>query len=146
LTVSLIPWAAIFLAPVVGMIIDRVGHAQRWVMGGQLLLAGVLAGMASNVVPAAPAMLLVGVTFATVATATYALPASLVPAARVGFAFGFITAFSNLGNLAGPAIAGAIRDDGHGWGTAWTFLAGAALIGAAAAATIRENRGSEPSE
>ena len=66
--------------------------------------------MAFRFLPPAPAMLLVGATFATVATATYSLPATLVSATRVGFAFGFITAFSNLGNLAGPAIAGGIHD------------------------------------
>ncbi len=146
LTVSLIPWAAIFLAPIIGILIDRTGHAQRWVVGGQLLLSGVLAGMAWQVLPPAPAMLLIGVTFATVATATYSLPASLVPAARVGFAFGFITAFSNLGNLVGPAITGAIHDHSHGWATAWTLLAVAALIGAVAASRVRGNRAEEPSE
>jgi len=146
LTVSLIPWAAIFLAPIAGILIDRTGHASRWVVGGQVILATVLVGMASRVLPPAPAMLLVGVTFATVATATYSLPAVLVSATRVGFAFGFITAFSNLGNLVGPAITGAIHDRSHGWGTAWILLAAAALVGAIAAATIRENRAAAPSE
>lgn len=146
LTVSLIPWVAIFLAPIVGVLIDRTGHAKRWVVGGQLLLAGVLAGMASQSLPPAAAMLLVGITYATVATATYTLPASLVPAARIGFAFGFITAFSNLGNLAGPALTGAIHDQSHSWNTAWALLAVAALIAAGAAATIRENRAVAPLE
>jgi NNP family nitrate/nitrite transporter-like MFS transporter len=146
LKVSLIPWAAIFLAPLVGILIDRFGHPSRWVMAGKLILAGVLAGMAGHILPPAPAMLLVGVTFATVATATYALPATLVQPARVGFAFGFITAFSNLGNLVGPAVTGAIHDHTEGWGTAWTLLAIAALVGAGAAALVRENRAAEPSE
>ena len=145
LRVSLIPWAAIFLGPAVGLLIDRIGHATRWVVGGQLLLSGVLAGMASQVLPPVPAMLLVGVTFATVATATYALPGTLVNATRVGFAFGFITAFSNLGNLVGPTITGAIHDHSHGWGTAWTLLAFAALGGAVAASLIRGNRAAAPS-
>ena len=146
LMVSLIPWAAIFLAPLVGTLIDRFGHPSRWVMVGKLILAGVLAGMAGQFLPPALAMLLVGVTFATVATATYALPAVLVHPARVGFAFGFITAFSNLGNLVGPAVTGAIHDQTHAWGIAWTVLAAAAFVGAAAAATVTENRGAGPSE
>jgi predicted MFS family arabinose efflux permease len=148
LTVSLIPWVAIFLAPITGMLIDRTGHAPRWLMGGQLLLTAVLAGMAFRSLPPAPAMLLVGATFATVATATYSLPATLVAATRVGFAFGFITAFSNLGNLAGPAIAGGIHDRTESWGSVWLLLAGCAVLGAIAALVveIRGSRASAPSE
>jgi len=148
LTVSLIPWVAIVLAPVTGLLIDRVGHAGRWLLAGQLLLAGVLAGMAFAFLPPAPAMLLVGATFATVATATYSLPATLVAATRVGFAFGFITAFSNLGNLAGPAIAGGIHDRTGSWRLVWILLAVCAAVGAIAALVVelRGNRAAAPSE
>ncbi len=148
LTVSLIPWVAIVLAPITGILIDRTGHAPRWLLAGQLLLTGVLAGMAFRFLPPAPAMLLVGATFATVATATYSLPATLVSATRVGFAFGFITAFSNLGNLAGPAIAGGIHDRTGSWLPVWMLLAGCAVFGAIAALVveIRGNRASAPSE
>ena len=148
LTVSLIPWVAIFLGPLTGSLIDRTGRAAHWVVAGQLILTGVLAGMALRLLPPAPAMLLVGVTFATVATATYSLPAGLVPATRVGFAFGFITAFSNLGNLVGPALTGAIHDRSVGWSFGWALLAAGALAGAAAAALIavRESRAAAPSE
>jgi MFS family permease len=148
LTVSLIPLVAIFLSPIAGTLIDRSGRAARWVVAGQLILGATLAGMAWRLLPPAPAMLLVGVTFATVATATYALPGGLVPAARVGFAFGFITAFSNLGNLVGPAVAGAIHDRTASWTFAWALLAAGALAGACAAARIAltENRAAGPSE
>jgi DHA1 family inner membrane transport protein len=148
LKVSLIPWVAIFLAPITGTLIDRTGRAARWVLAGHVILAFVLAGMALRWLPAAPAMLLVGVTFATIATATYALPAVLVCAARVGFAFGFITAFSNLGNLAGPAIAGGIHDRTGGWSLVWILLAAGATLGAVAALVveIRGNRAAGPLE
>jgi len=108
----------------------------------------VLAAMALRFIPPVPAMVLVGVTFATVATATYSLPAVLVSAARIGFAFGLITAFSNLGNIAGPAVAGAIRDHRGGWTVAWAVLSTAALVGAVAAGRLvfTENRAAEPSE
>jgi len=145
---SLIAWVAIVLSPLVGSLIDRTGRAARWVLSGQLLLAIVLAAMAAAIIPPAPAMLLVGVTFATVSTSTYSMPAALVPAARIGFAFGFITAFSNLGNLVGPAAAGAIRDHVGGWAVAWAVLAAAALVGAVAAGrlVVTENRAAAPSE
>jgi predicted MFS family arabinose efflux permease len=148
LTVSIIPWVALFLAPLAGALIDRTGRAAPWALAGQVILCSVLAAMALRVISPVPAMLLVGVTFATVSTATYSLPAVLVSASRVGFAFGFITAFSNLGNIAGPATAGAIRDHLGGWTVAWAVLAAAALIGAVAAGRLvaTENRAAEPSQ
>ena len=148
ITVSLIPCVEIFLAPLAGAFIDRTGLAAPWLLAGHLILCGVLAAMALRVIHPIPAMLLVGVTFATVATATYSLPAVLVSAARIGFAFGFITAFSNLGNIAGPAVAGAIRDHLGGWAVAWGVLAAAALVGAIAAwrLVLTENRAAAPSE
>ena len=137
---SLIAWVALVLSPLVGTLIDRTGRAARWVLGGQLLLAAVLAAMAAAIMPPIPAMLLVGVTFAAVSTATYSLPAALVPAARIGFAFGFITAFSNLGNIVGPAVSGAIRDRIGGWALVWAILAAAAMLGAIAAFRIGPSR------
>lgn len=145
---SLIAWVAIILSPMVGSLIDRTGSPARWILAGQLLLAGVLAAMAAAVIPPALAMLLVGVTFATVSTSTYSMPAVLVSPARVGFAFGFITAFSNLGNLVGPAAAGAVRDRVGGWTLVWAVLAGIAFLGAVAdfRLAIRGNRAAAPSE
>jgi MFS family permease len=104
--------------------------------------------MATSIVPPAAAMLLVGVAFATVSTSTYSMPAAIVSPARVGFAFGFITAFSNLGNLAGPAAAGAVRDRVGEWALVWASLAGLAVLGAVAARRlrVRENRAAAPSE
>ncbi len=144
---SLIAWVAIFLSPLVGSLIDRTGRTARWLLGGQLLLTGVLAAMAATVITPVPAMLLVGVTFAMVSTSTYSMPAELMPPARIGFAFGFITAFSNLGNLWGPAMAGAIRDHAGGWTIAWAVLAGCALVGAIATLPlpVRGSRGAAPS-
>jgi MFS family permease len=145
---SLIAWVAIFLSPLVGSLIDRTGRTARWLLGGQLLLAGVLAAMAAAVIAPIPAMLLVGATFAMVSTSTYSMPAELVPPDRIGFAFGFITAFSNLGNLWGPAMAGAIRDQAGGWTIAWAVLAGCAFVGAIAALRlpVRGSRGAAPSQ
>jgi DHA1 family inner membrane transport protein len=145
---SLIAWVALVLSPLAGSLIDRTKRAARWLLGGQLLLAAVLAAMAASVITPALAMLLVGVSFATVSTSTYSMPAVLVPASRVGFAFGFITAFSNLGNLVGPAAAGALRDHLGGWALAWAILGTGALIGGIAASRlpVRENRAAVPSE
>jgi MFS family permease len=69
----------------------------------------------------------------------------IVPAAQVGFAFGFITAFSNLATLVGPAATGAISDTVTGWTIPWAVLAAASLVGAAAAGFIRPESPAEAS-
>lgn len=136
LTVTLVTWMSLLLNPLVGTLIDRWGHAVRWVVGGELVLAVALGLMAAGGIAPVPAMLLIGLTAASVPTATYSLPGRLVVPARVGFAFGFITAFSNLGTLAGPAAAGALRDAFGGWSLPWATLAVFALLGATAALLV----------
>ncbi len=130
LTVTAITWVSLLLNPLVGTAIDRTGVPHRWAAGGQILFTAVLAVMALGVLPPLPAMLLVGLAAAVVPTAVYSLPARLVPPERIAFAFGFITAFSNLGTLAGPAAAGAIRDRLPAWPPVWLLLAVLALAGA----------------
>jgi predicted MFS family arabinose efflux permease len=137
LTVTIITWTTLVLNPVIGAAIDRTGRAAPWVAGGQLVLTGVLAAMAAGAIGPAPAMVLFGVGAAAVLTATYSLPGRLVPPAQVGFAFGFITAFSNLATLAGPAAVGALRDTVGSWSVPWAALAVATMAGAAVVVWIR---------
>ncbi len=136
-TVTLIMWMALVLSPVFGAVIDRISRPAAWVFGGLVLLTLTLGLMAIGAIGAVVAMILVGVCAAAVPTATYALPARIVPATRVGFAFGFITAFSNLGTVIGPPVAGAILDASGDWFLMWIVLAALAGLGATSAALIR---------
>jgi len=135
--VTLIMWVSLIFSPLLGAAIDRVGRPTAWVFSGLVLLTLTLGLMATESVGAGVAMVLVGLCAAAVPTATYALPAQIVPPARVGFAFGLITAFSNLGTVWGPAAAGAILDASGDWFLVWIVLAALAGLGATAAALIR---------
>lgn len=137
LIITAVTWVSLLLNPIVGHLIDRFGSPRTWVVAGQLLFAAVLTAMALGLLPPLAAMLLVGLAAATIPTAVYSLPARLVEPGQVGFAFGFITAFSNLGTLAGPAAAGAIRDATSSWFPLWLALAAVALLAALAAAAVR---------
>jgi len=137
LVVTAIPWVMLVAAPLAGAAIDRVGRPALWCGGGMLLLAGVLGAMACGFLAPVMAMTLVGVGGALVQPATYALPSRLVPAERVGFAFGFITALSNLGTVAGPTAIGAMRDAHASWPALWLALSACALLGALASASVR---------
>jgi len=141
MTVTGIMWVSLVLSPVAGLLIDRVGRPLVWLVAGNVLLGAVLAAMAAGVVLPLVAMLLVGVAAAAVPTATYTLPSRLVAASRVGFAFGFITAFSNLGTVIGPAAAGAVRDATGTWALPWAVLAATALAAGVAAWAVGAGRG-----
>ncbi len=137
LTVTIVMWVSLIASPVAGAVIDRAGRPERWVTVAMTALSGVLLAMAFADLPAIAAMLLVGCCAAVIPTATYALPGRLVPAERVGFAFGLITALSNLGTVVGPSLAGGLRDATSSWSLPWVVLAGAALAGAFASLPIR---------
>ncbi len=140
LTVTLVMWVAMIGSPMVGTIIDRTARPNRWLVAGLLVQAACLATMAVDRLGPTPAMLGIGLAAALVPTAVYALPGRLVAPERVGFAFGFITSFSNIGTLAGPAASGRLIDLVGSWPLIWAMLGTAALIAAVAAITIRPRR------
>jgi predicted MFS family arabinose efflux permease len=133
LIVSTLTWVQLLGTPLLGAAVDRTGGAPWWCVGGLATLALAALAMATGALPALAAMVLVGVAAAAVPPAVYSLPSRLVPATRVGLAFGFITALSNLGTLAGPAAAGGVRDASPSWPLLWCLLAGVAALGAVAA-------------
>ncbi len=137
LATSLITWVALVGTPLAGAAIDRSGSPRLWCVAGLGVMAGTLGLMAAGTVSAVVAMVALGLAVAVVPPAVYSLPATLVPPERTGHAFGFITALSNLGALAGPAFAGAVRDATPAWAPVWGSLAVAALAGAAVASLAR---------
>jgi predicted MFS family arabinose efflux permease len=126
LTVTAVMWIAMVGSPIVGWTIDGAGRPGPWVSAGLLIQGATLVGMATGVIGPFPAMLGIGMAAALVPTAVYASPAHLVEPRRVGFAFGFMTAFSNLGTITGPALSGRLLDLTSRWNGVWWALALAA--------------------
>jgi predicted MFS family arabinose efflux permease len=137
LRTSVITWVAMLGTPLAGAAIDRSGRPQAWCTAGVGIMAVTLALMAVGAAPVVIAMAALGVVAAVVPPAFYSMPSRLVPPSRVGFAFGFITALSNLGTVAGPALAGAVRDATPAWSALWGAFAGVALLGTGFAALMR---------
>lgn len=140
LMTSVVTWVALFGTPLAGGLIDRTGGAERWCAAGLGMLTATLALMAAGALPAAIAMVAVGLVASIVPPAVYSLPEKLVPTGRVGLAFGFITALSNLGTVLGPALAGAVRDATPSWPAVWATLALVALLSFGVACLTRPPR------
>ncbi len=128
LVVTIVMWVAMIGSPLVGTFIDRTSRPTRWVTVGLLIQCATLAGAAFGLFEPTPTMLGIGLASALVPTAVYALPGLLVQPERVGFAFGFITMFSNFGTIVGPAAVGALLDRTGSWPLVWAVLAGVALV------------------
>jgi predicted MFS family arabinose efflux permease len=137
LIVTIVMWVAMIGSPLIGSLIDRTSSPTRWVVGGLLIQGATLAGTASGLLLPTSAMLGIGLAAALVPTAVYALPGLLVKPERVGFAFGFITSFSNLGTIVGPAAIGVVLDRTGSWTLVWGALAGIALVATVVSAAVR---------
>jgi predicted MFS family arabinose efflux permease len=137
LIVTIVMWVAMIGSPLAGTLIDRTSSPTRWVAVGLTIQGATLAGAASGLLSPTPAMLGIGLATALVPTAIYALPGLLVQPDRVGFAFGFITMFSNLGTIAGPAAVGALIDRAVPWSLVWGLLAGTALLALVTISRVR---------
>ncbi len=142
LVTSVITWVALFGTPLAGALIDRTGNPTAWCVAGLGVLAATLALMTAGALPAIAAMAAIGLVASAVPPAFYSLPPRLVPAGRVGLAFGFITALSNLGTVVGPAVAGAVRDATPSWSAVWGVLGAVACGGAAVVSMARPSRSS----
>jgi predicted MFS family arabinose efflux permease len=137
LIVTIVMWVAMIGSPLVGTLIDRTSQPTRWVLGGLGVQGATLIGASTGLLAPIPAMLGIGLAAALVPTAIYALPGRLVEPERVGFAFGFITMFSNLGTIVGPATVGALIDTSMTWTLIWGLLAAIAFVAAAVSTAVR---------
>jgi MFS family permease len=137
LIVTIVMWVAMIGSPLVGILIDRTSRPTRWVVAGLAVQGITLIGAAVGILAPTPAMFGIGLAAALVPTAIYALPGLLVSPERVGFAFGFITTFSNLGTITGPAAVGALLDGNASWALVWGSLAAAAFAAATVSTAVK---------
>ena len=103
-------WGSIVLAPVVGMLIDRLGH--KWVFvavgcGGSALLLYLIPELNHH---AAILSISIGIFVAILTPAIFSLPAELLPESVMGFGFGILGTGAGIGMAVGPYIVGSLRD------------------------------------
>ena len=114
-------WGSIILAPVVGILIDRIG--KKWLFvsvgcGGIAILLYLMPGFTAH---AAIFAISIGVFTAILTPAIFALPAELLPERMTGFGFGVIGTSFGIGVSLGPLVVGSLRDATGNY--LWSFVA-----------------------
>ena len=130
---SLIALVAVFTSPLGGVISDRIGSRKKLValplavMGTMFLFPfQVSAGSIAAV------MILIGVFFGPIPTATFAAVPEVMPSPKlIGIGMGVVALGQNLGMVVGPAMFGRIVDS-MGWTAAGYSLIPVAAIGVVA--------------
>lgn len=114
-------WGSIVLAPIVGLLIDRLGHKWAFVAigcGGTALLLYLIPEFNQH---AAILSISIGVFVAILTPAIFSLPAELLPESVMGFGFGIMGTGAGIGISVGPYIVGSLRDATGDY--LWSFAA-----------------------
>jgi MFS family permease len=128
-TTSIIITASMLLAPFAGRLVDRVGRrASVMVLGSLLMIPAHLVLGLTDIPPVMP-MILLGAAFVLVPASIWPSVPLIVDEARVGTAFGLMTAFQNLGLLTFPYLNGLLRDLTHGYTASQVMFAGLGTAG-----------------
>lgn len=114
-TTSIIITASMFLAPFAGNLVDRIGRRATLMIIGSLLMipSHLLLGL-TDLPPVFP-MILLGAAFVLVPACIWPTVPLIVDEARVGTAFGLMTAIQNAGLFVFPLLNGSLRDQTHGY-------------------------------
>jgi MFS family permease len=118
-------WGSIILAPIVGMLIDRIG--KKWLFvsvgcGGMAILLSLIPIFTNH---AAIIVISIGVFIALVTPAIFSFPAELLSESAIGFGFGIFGTVLGIGVAVGPYIVGNLRDATGNY--LWSFAAMAIL-------------------
>ncbi len=114
-------WGSIILAPIVGILIDRIGGKWLFVTIGCVGIAVLLYLMSWLNGQAAVISILLGVFVAMVPPAIFSSPADLLPERLGGLGFGIIGTMFGVGVFLGPYIVGILRDISGTY--LWSFTA-----------------------
>ncbi|MCL4531939.1 MAG: MFS transporter [Actinobacteria bacterium] len=98
------------ISPLIGYILDRVGHEEAIIgIGGLLIAAGIFSISSSAFFPIV-FLAVISLGNAIIPAPIYALPPRLLKPQLLGIGFGIVSTGTNLGIVLGPYVAGFARD------------------------------------
>ena len=110
--VSMLPFATVIFAPLFGILVDKLGHATRWMLGGAVLalIAHLLLAFAPAGVPfwGYLSMVFLGFGYSLVPASMWPSVPKIVPDKVLGTAYSLIYWIQNLGLMLFKMLAGVI--------------------------------------
>ena len=110
--VSMLPFATVIFAPLFGILVDKLGHPTRWMLGGAVLalVAHLLLAFAPSGVPfwGYLSMVFLGFGYSLVPAAMWPSVPKIVPDKVLGTAYSLIYWIQNLGLMLFKMLAGFI--------------------------------------
>ena len=110
--VSMLPFATVIFAPLFGILVDKIGHGTRWMLGGSVLAlaAHLLLAFAPAGVPfwGYLSMVFLGFGYSLVPAAMWPSVPKIVPDKVLGTAYSLIYWIQNLGLMLFKMLAGVI--------------------------------------
>lgn len=122
-------WGSLILAPIIGILIDRIGGKWLFVTIGCAGIAVLLYLMSWFTGQATLISILIGVAVAMVPPAIFSFPAELLPERLAGLGFGIIGTMFGVGVFLGPYVAGFLRDATGAYLWSFTAMAVFAALG-----------------
>lgn len=136
--------AAIFLTPFFGWVVDRIGRRAFFMAGGTALLGLSFASLALGSYALPLSTVFIGIAFSLVPAALWPAVAQLVSPVRLGTAYGAMTLLQNLGWLLSNKVAGWLNDgyqaseaNPAGYTPMLVFFFGLSLLGFGFALALR---------
>jgi len=109
-TNSWVFFAAILATPLFGVVADRWGHRATLLLAGAALMPVTFVLLGTLASPLWVTTVMMGVSFSVIPAVIWPTTAMLIPAQRLGTAFGLINMLQSLGLAASNLIAGALND------------------------------------
>jgi MFS family permease len=126
---SIIIFASMILAPILGRVVDKMGRRGTMMIFGSLLLVPCYLTLGLTTVNPIFPMALLGFAFSLVPAALWPAVPLLVEEKTIGTAFGLMTMVQNLGLAAFPWIIGALRDTSEGYTGGMLVFASLGIVG-----------------
>lgn len=138
---SAVMWTGLVVTPLVGYMIDKLGHKPAIIAISSVALAVLVLLVPSITSWVLVIMLLIGIAQTMVPAAIFALPPDVTSPKRLGLSFGILNFFLSLGIVVGPAAAGFVRDVTGSYPASYVLMAVFSLLVALSMLVLGRTRG-----
>ncbi len=125
---SLVMMAALVLNPLIGYLLDKVGHKEMFIGVGGLGMTLLLLQVPGGINWIVSLMVIIGVVQALIPPSVFSLVPDVVNTERLGLGLGIIYTINNLGMLIGPYIVGLSHDVTGSYQTGFRIMSFFAIL------------------